>query len=505
VNRSKLDMGLIYTASEGCIGCNSCIRECPELTANITVQKGEDSFDTHLNSETCILCGTCINTCTHNARRFRDDCDDFFDDLKRGKQISVLIAPALFLNYPNEYKHIIGYLKSIGVNKVYSVSFGADITSWAYLNYIVKNKVDVAISQPCPVTVNYIETHQPELLEYLIPVQSPMMCTAIYLRKYLGITDDFAFISPCIAKKVEIESPRGRGMIQYNVTFMNLMNHIRAGGRSLSLYPAYDDEIEYGMGFVYPAPGGLRQNVEHYMGNDVMVLQIEGEHALYDYFSHAPLSQLRAAKKPVLLDVLNCEKGCNFGTATEFDITNSNNIMVEAYNLKVKKQEAYNSNAGVVIHDPAERFRMLNEHFKALDLRDFLCSYQNRYMKAPFISERDKEAMYCHLLKTTRADRTIDCHSCGYETCDDFVKALILGVNHEESCVHYTKVKLHEQMAYQQEVLDSFEEVVDVIKMLGESNVRISSDARNIDEQVNSAVSYSDELNSQLQEVVGGW
>ena len=501
MNRMELDKGLIYTNSEGCIGCNNCIRECPELTANVTIQKSDGTYETHLNSEACILCGSCIDTCTHDVRNFRDDCEKFFNDLSRGKQISVLIAPALFLNYPNEYKHIIGCLKSMGVNKIYSVSFGADITSWAYLNYINKNNVEVAISQPCPVLVSYIETHQPELLENLIPVQSPMMCTAIYLKKYLGVNDNFAFLSPCIAKKVEIESPRGKGMIQYNVTFINLMKRLKEQAKNLRSYPALDDEIDYGMGFLYPSPGGLRQNVEHYMGNDVMVLQVEGEHALYDYLKNAPLSQLRAARKPVLLDVLNCEKGCNFGTATEFNIANSNNIMVEAYNLKIKKQEACKDSEGVVICSPAERFKMLNEHFKDLDLQDFLCSYENRAINKQNITERDMENMYIHLLKTTKTDRIIDCRSCGYNTCDEFARAMILGINHEDSCVHYTKAKLQEQMVYQQEVLDSFETIMKVIKMLGEDNVRIANDARNIDEQVNNAVSYGDELNTRLHEV----
>ena len=503
MNKMALDNGLIYTSSEGCIGCNNCIRECPELTANVTVQKGDGTFETHLNSEACILCGTCIDTCTHDVRHFRDDCDKFFDDLSNGKQISVLIAPALFLNYPNEYKHIIGYLKSIGVNKIYSVSFGADITTWAYLNYIVKNKVDVAISQPCPVAVSYIETHQPELLGKLIPVQSPMMCTAIYLKKYLGVNDSLAFLSPCIAKKVEMDAPRGKGMIQYNVTFTNFMSRLKSSEKSLRSYPALDDEIDYGMGFLYPSPGGLRQNVEHFMGNDVMVLQVEGEHALYEYLKKAPLSQLSNSKRPVLLDVLNCEKGCNFGTATEFDITDSNNIMVEAYNLKMQKQEAYKNNEGVIVHDPAERFNMLNEHFKDLNLQDFVCSYENRAVKQQNITERDMDNMYIHLLKTTDMDRRVDCRSCGYNTCDEFVRAMVLGINHEDSCVHYTKAKLNEQMVYQQEVLESFDTIMNVVKMLGEDNVRIANDARDIEGQVNSAVSYSDELITRLHEVQG--
>lgn len=77
-----------------------------------------------------------------------------------------------------------------------------------------------------------------------MPVQSPMMCTAIYMKKYLNITDKLAFISPCIAKK---------------------------------------NEIEYGLGSIYPMPGGLKENVYWLLGEDALVRQMEGEHHMYDY------------------------------------------------------------------------------------------------------------------------------------------------------------------------------------------------------------------------------
>ena len=53
-------------------------------------------------------------------------------------------------------------------------------------------------------------------------------------------------------------------------------------GISLSSYSAVD-ELEYGLGSVYPQPGGLRENVEHFLGKDVLVRQIEGESHAYHF------------------------------------------------------------------------------------------------------------------------------------------------------------------------------------------------------------------------------
>lgn len=30
----------------------------------------------------------------------------------------------------------------------------------------------------------------------------------------------------------------------------------------------YTDELEYGLGSLYPMPGGLRENVEHFLGKN---------------------------------------------------------------------------------------------------------------------------------------------------------------------------------------------------------------------------------------------
>ena len=167
-----------------------------------------------VDPDKCIACGACLDVCEHNAREYVDDTDDFFNDLGKGERISVLIAPAFLANYPREYERILGMLKKLGVNRFISVSFGADITTWGYIKYITENNFYGGISQPCPAVVGYIERYTPELIPKLMPVQSPMMCAAIYVKKYLKVNDRLAFISPCIAKKNEIDDTNNRGMFR---------------------------------------------------------------------------------------------------------------------------------------------------------------------------------------------------------------------------------------------------------------------------------------------------
>ncbi|MBQ4100789.1 MAG: 4Fe-4S binding protein, partial [Oscillospiraceae bacterium] len=292
---------LIYT-NGNCVGCNKCIDACPVLTANAVVFNG-DEHKVEVIADRCIGCGSCFDSCKHNARSFDDDTERFFADLRRGEKISVLIAPAFIANYPREYKQYLGALKRAGVNRFISVSFGADITTWAYIKYITENKFLGGISQPCPAVVGYIEKYVPQLIPKLVPIHSPMMCAAVYMKKYEKLSDKLAFISPCIAKKNEIEDKNCGGMISYNVTFDHLISYIKQN--NLSGEPI-NDEIEYGMGAVYPMPGGLKENVYWFCGEDMFIRQVEGEAHMYGYLEKYKERVARHQELPFMVDALNC-------------------------------------------------------------------------------------------------------------------------------------------------------------------------------------------------------
>ena len=305
-------MGLVYT-NDLCIGCNKCIRACSCMGACIATEE-EGSARINVDDSKCIACGACIDACEHNAREFNDDTERFFADLKKGEKISLLLAPAFKANYPNEYEKVLGGLKKLGVNRIISISFGADITTWGYLNYVQQNNFVGGISQPCPAVVGYIERYAPQLLPKLFPVQSPMMCGAIYARKEMGVTDKLAFISPCIAKKMEIDDPNNKGIVSYNVTFDHLMKYVREHHISGDLA---SDEVEYGLGSIYPMPGGLKENVYWFLGHDVYIRQIEGEKHVYEFLDAHKDEIAKGMNKELFIDALNCGMGCIYGTGVE--------------------------------------------------------------------------------------------------------------------------------------------------------------------------------------------
>ncbi|MDL2236833.1 EAL domain-containing protein [Christensenellaceae bacterium OttesenSCG-928-K19] len=441
IDHSKLNRGIIQT-TDACKGCNKCIGVCPVFSANIAVEEKEGGSRVYIDQEKCILCGKCMDTCTHDARIFKDDTQRFFEDLSTGeKDISVVIAPAFIINYPQKYKMVLGYLKSLGVKHIYSVSAGADITIWAYVNYLKNYGGRGVISQPCPVIVNYIERYKPELLERLIPVQSPVMCTAIYLQKYMGVTDELAFISPCIGKKMEIERPQNAGHISYNVTFDHLMSAI--GNQDISNYYADGSEIDYGMGALFSTQGGMRENLEYYTGLDknAYVNQKEGETYSYSYLDlYAARVDYDDPYRAELIDILNCARGCNYGTATEFKNTSSNHIPYFTNKMRVEKRGIRQEEGGPPSLE--QRLAALNERFSALDVQDFMLHYDNRYKAEEKVTKTMLHHTFQKMLKFTADAQGQDCSGCGYHSCEEMARAVALGYNHVENCVDYVKKKL---------------------------------------------------------------
>lgn len=513
MGKDSLNQGLVYT-NESCTGCNRCISVCSVLGANYSLM--EDGKNViHVDGEACVECGACMDVCHHKARGYRDDTEAFLTALKKGENISILIAPAFIANYPKDYRRVLGYLKSLGVNRMISVSFGADITTWGYLNYITKHNFKGGISQPCPAIVNYIEKYIPELTEKLVPVHSPMMCAAIYVKKYMKVTDKLAFISPCIAKKAEITRQENKDYISYNVTFTHLMEVLKK--IDLSSYDAVD-ELEYGMGSLYPQPGGLKENVEHFLGRDVLVRQVEGEGHVYHFLEEYAKRVKSGKPLPFLVDALNCAGGCIHGTATEPSMDDNDDVLFEIHNQRIKARKDDKKNPWAKEISYEKRLQNFNEQFAQLNIEDFMCEYHPADKKVK-ITEEELQVGFQELKKDTPEKQKIDCGACGYDSCRKMAEAIVLGCNRKENCIHYVKNELIEEqetikeMTLQerekqqkkevlyQEIMKDFQQIKDSIAELAIGNQNSAEDATSMAQAVGEISGFTDTLRDSMGQV----
>ncbi len=418
---------MIHVAENKCIGCNACIRTCPIPNAN-----RYDGKVVNVNNKECIMCGECIKNCKHGARYYDDDLEAMLTQMKT-KKISLIVAPAIKTAMDGKWRHVLKWLKDNGIHEVYDGSFGADICTYMHIKYLEQNPGAKIISQPCAAIVNYAEKHKPELLPKLSPVHSPLMCCAVYIRKYLNNNDVLAALTPCTAKGEEFKNT---GIVSFNVTFKRLSEYIKKNNVAL---PTGRSEFEFSAtrgfdGAFYPIPGGLKECLRAYDPN-LLVTTSEGVHKVYedfDVYLTTPYINL-----PTVYDVLSCEFGCNSGAGAKegFNTFSAYDIMTSA------KKWADN-------RAKSERFH--RKIFKTLRLEDFLRKYTNRFISVNPTEEQIDE-VFKRMEKFTDEDRHIDCHACGFKSCRHMALTIFTGNNTPSNCVVYEK----KQMAKMKKEIES--------------------------------------------------
>jgi CheY-like chemotaxis protein/ferredoxin/HPt (histidine-containing phosphotransfer) domain-containing protein len=410
---------IIKSKKDLCVGCNRCVRECPMEMANVTFQDEDGNIKVRIDHEKCIACGRCISACKHDSRYYLDDTKRFFDDLSKGVSISVIAAPSIRTNIP-EYKRLFTYLKSCGVNMIYDVSLGADICIWAYIRYIEKNKLEPIITQPCPSIVLYCEMYRHDLLSRLSPVHSPMACTATYMKRYDKVNTKIAALSPCVAKTVEFFDT---GLSQYNVTFSHLLAYLKENDIELPKEEtSFDHEDKSSLGSLFPIIGGLKENIEYFMGTELNIIKGEG-HNIYEKL--VQYAEVNSELLPTVFDVLNCSEGCVIGPGC-----NRNQNVFRIDNVMAQQRCA------AFTKESREYYEKLHEKYDAkFELSHFLREYKPVSINLPKINDLDIEEAFELLGKLDYESRNIDCCACGSQTCHEMARKIALNVNIPINCI----------------------------------------------------------------------
>lgn len=459
---------IIIVKPEKCTGCNTCVRVCPAPEANITKMLDDGRYLTTVNSSKCIACGECVKSCKNNARDYIDDTEAFMAQMAEDKMI-ILVAPAIKINYPSQWKSILDWFKKKGC-LIYDVSFGADICSWAHIKAIEYGKLSNTVTQPCAAVVNYIEMYQPKLLQSISPIQSPAGCAAVYIKKYLRRNNKIAFLSPCIAKKMEFEET---GLIDFNVTFKKLLEYFAKNDIKIPTGDVsgaeYDfDDAQGLLGSLYSRPGGLRDNILQHNPN-VNIINSEGTQKVYrELDTYANLS---VSRRPDIFDVLSCEYGCNSGPATGTSQSGFE-LMANMRMIETELMSKHKSKNLTRSGDDKQYKRFDDE----LDLSDFIRQYKPS-RPSPIPSPADLEPIFEAMGKKTREERTYNCHACGYSSCTQMATAILRGQNVISNCIVHAK------------------------SILSVSNEELSERNKKISEITNECLSLSSKLTHDIKDI----
>ncbi|MFA6400585.1 MAG: [Fe-Fe] hydrogenase large subunit C-terminal domain-containing protein [Salinivirgaceae bacterium] len=444
---------IITVDKNKCVNCHQCIAACSTKYAN-------NGFgDTvEVNDNLCIGCGECIKACSHEARIPVDDFEAAMIAIQNKEKVIALVAPAIATNFPQKYLNINGWLKTIGVSALFDVSFGAELTIKSYLNHITSNKPKTVISQPCPAIVTYIEVYKPELLPFLAPADSPMMHTIKMIREFYPKYNDHKIIivSPCLAKKREFEEV---GAGDYNVTMNSLENYIEQQNVDLKKYPEVgfdNDSAERAV--LFSTPGGLLSTAERdFRPIRNVTRKIEGPHTIYPYLDSL-YEQIELGRAPLLIDCLNCEKGCNGGTGTTKKDSAVDELEFHINERRKHQQERYKTDNEAVESITSLQTIISKYWKKGLYDRDYINRSELFTTSIKIPSEQQFDSIYKEMHKYSEKD-IINCSSCGYNSCEMMATAIHNNLNKPENCHFYMShinqekaeelnqhnLKLHEQ------------------------------------------------------------
>lgn len=423
--RTSSLLPVVEVDKEKCVNCHACITCCPVKYCN----DGSGDF-VNINHDMCIGCGSCLKRCTHDARYYIDDFSELCEALENNEKVVAIVAPSVVANFNDNYLRINGWLQSLGVEAVFDVSFGAELTVKSYVEHLEKSNPRTIIAQPCPAIVTYLELYMPELLTYLAPVDSPMLHTMKMIREYYPEYKDYkiAVVSPCLAKKREFQE---LGMGDFSISFKTIDKVIKENGLALTDFsevPYINPAAERGVSF--SSPGGLLKTAQRWIPDiDKKTRKIEGVNTIYEYLSKLP-EAISDGSAPLLIDCLNCEFGCNSGPLS-LELDGALDSRENEIQKRIEKQaEHFNGSNDEEIQN--EMDRVLNEFWKPEVYRR---SYKNLSMnnRIYFPDQNQLKELFEAMHKYTERD-IYNCTACGYDTCENMAVAIHHDLNRPENC-----------------------------------------------------------------------
>jgi len=241
-----------------CRNSYSCVRVCPVSAIEVRPQKDHPT----ILSDRCIGCGLCFVSCSPRAIEFRDSKEEVKTLLASGRKVAALIEPSIASEFDDitDYRKFVAMIRKLGFAYVHEVSFGVDLIASKYADLFSKAEGKYSITANCPAIVKLIEKFHPEMTPNLAPIVSPMIATAMVVRKLYG--DDVATIQigPCIDAKDEALIYESGNLIEGVLTFIELrqlFDEFRIQERNVR-NSDFDPPHGY-WGALYPVPAGIIQ------------------------------------------------------------------------------------------------------------------------------------------------------------------------------------------------------------------------------------------------------
>ncbi len=401
---------IVFTLTARCRDCYRCLRGCPVKA--IRMERGQ----AYVDEKRCIACGTCIRECPQKAKSFRHDIDVAQKLIDGGSFVVASIAPSFSAVFNKwQRSRLASALRALGFRYVGHTSSGAYQVSAHAARLASEDGSKPYIGTACPAIVSYIEKYEPQLVDNLMPVVSPMMAHARMLKKKFGPESKVIFIGPCVAKKSELLKPGSKGAIDCVLTFSELFMWLNQKGIDLSTCEESNfDEKPVHLAQLYPLPGGMIKTAG--MQDDGFNLQLVRVDGIANVKSL--LNDLPENSSYSIIEPFFCSQGCINGPGIGID-----------KNLFERRKDIleYDSETSKIQTVP--------------DIEDENLFRTAYHEETGFYQEVSEDEIQQILERTGKSDpqQQLNCGACGYDSCRQKAIAVALKMAEPEMCIPYMR------------------------------------------------------------------
>lgn len=401
-----------------CKGCTNCIKHCP--TEAIRVRDGK----ARIIDQRCIDCGECIRRCPHQAKKALTDSLEVMENY----QVKVAIpAPALYGQFKSNItvEQILNTLLKIGFDYVFEAAEAAEILTEVIKKQLAEGKLKKpAISSACPAVVRIIQVKFPELLDNIIPLESPMEIAARLIKDKLSKKLNIPlreigvfFLSPCAAKVTSIKNPLGNkksfvdGVISINDIYGKIITNLVKEEDCQHLQ--YSGEK--GIGWATSGGEALALGVDRY-------LAVDGSENVIKVLEELELGKLPEVE---FFEGQACLGGCIGGP-----LTIENPYVAQGRIRKLANNCPPSSPRSLLPQEDMEKMMAWQEKIHP---REIMRLDDDRRKALEKIKELEK------ILQELPG---LDCGSCGAPTCRALAEDIVRGSGHELDCIFKLREKL---------------------------------------------------------------
>ncbi len=398
-----------------CKDCYKCLRECPVKAIKVVDHHAK------IIESRCILCGHCTKVCPQNAKSVHTERAEVEKLLSAGKVIAS-VAPSFVSSFDlQDFSVMKLALGRLGFADAEETSVGAREVTAQYKKLLEGGAFKNFITSCCPAVNTMIELYYPKALQYLAPVDTPMIAHAKMIRK-AHPDAKVVFIGPCIAKKREaVES----GVVDGVLTFEDLSAMFEDKGIVLSeiAHIPLKKAGSVNRAKYYPISRGIIKSFENYIDGYEFVA-VDGAEKCKEVLENID------SLSGMFIEMNSCDSACVNGPCS---------LALKAGALK--------ANADIrkyVNKDLTEHASAAYEPEKDID---FTCVHERKRTEDFVPTDRQINEILAKTGKTKPEDM-LNCGACGYNTCYEKAWAVANGYANIDMCVPFMRERA-ESMSYE--------------------------------------------------------